>query len=82
MVNQCENVNKTDWNRVTAPLFAFQRVEKGKNETQGVGIGISTASTLAQALSGELFFSVEASKSRVVSVLRVQVGTNFTMREF
>lgn len=82
MVNQCQNVSQTDWNRVTAPLFAFHKVAGSKGETQGVGIGISTAGTLAQALQGELYFSVDTEKHSVTSILRVRVGTELTNLEF
>lgn len=58
--NKCENVNRTDWEKVTAPLFAFERVSKDNDQTSGVGIGISTASTLAEALGGDLLFEVDA----------------------
>lgn len=71
--NLTDDVNATNWERVTQPLFAFQRVIGEHNETQGVGIGLSTANTLVNAMNGTLYFEIDTEFNTVNTIAKIQV---------
>lgn len=57
MENLCEkNVNKAKENLKLDPTFINNTISD--NESKGIGIGLSTANKLAQALGGGLSFRI------------------------
>lgn len=61
IVNQTNNIEHKSWMKNTQPNFCFQKVgwRQLRNETGGVGIGLSTANKLASALGGKLYFETD-----------------------
>lgn len=72
ITNFCETLSLKGWEKAMSPVFAFERLSVEVNETSGVGIGISTATTLAEALGGSVDFKVDFNLKKVVSSIKLR----------
>lgn len=75
IVNSCDKINLKTWEKAMTPVFAFERMSAELNETSGVGIGISTASTLAEVINGQVDFKVDFNLRKVTTSLRLNLNS-------
>jgi K+-sensing histidine kinase KdpD len=75
VLNECqEKVTQRDWDKLMLPLFAFQRIIGPQTDSSSVGIGLSTANSLAQALNGNLSFEIDDKLHTFCAIMEVQCG--------
>jgi hypothetical protein len=84
VVNYVDKIDESAWAQITKLNFCFQKAgwRQGPNQTHGLGIGMSTAHTLASAIGGRLYYEIGLEQKIIRAVFNIKLTSPEMLEDY